>query len=646
MPQTTTNDKRPAVAVSSPAPDRVRLVVGQLTVNGLVSDPYPAAAATAAAAGVASFRNLQYARIAGRWHEAVPVDLPSTVGVWDATRWGPRPPQTLDIMHCETRHLYPRMSVFDSVSEFDCLNLNIYTPLATLQAAATDTDTDTPSAASAALLPVIVWIHGGSFEWGDGGSECGTYRPRKNLRGHPRGRETRMLTPPAQTGSSSSAARSRPASPCWSSASTTGWARWASSRPRSCARRRAPAARPATAIWASTTSGWLCNGFVSALVLWLSLVSVTADTDQVARHIRIFGGDPSRITMAGESAGAISVLAHLRGNVPVARNALIMSSGTVGPVPFAAARAGFDQACAALGLAHTAPAAAKLAALRRLPFEQLYALAAGRLDTMLCEDPLFFADWAGQRFEALPALPAWIDRVVVGQLCEETSTRYYDWSLRPAPELLADWRALYTAPGYADEVLAVYGVDTGKSTQAADVARALVACTSDALFSLATYSTAVTHLGSGGGGGGGDDGDDGRAYLYRVDQPDLVATHPDFRGHAYHSLDNAYLFCFPAVAGPDAPPAMREAAAAFSGAALDLAHGDSLWPPLRRGAANTHAVYSGTGRHAEALAEPRWLPLVDTEERYQQFMRSKDIIWTSSAIAAERLLRTTGGGSA
>jgi hypothetical protein len=136
------------------------IAMNDLVLNGLLSQPQDGHAS------VASFRNLKYAEIPGRWFEARLVDLESQKGVWDATAWGPRPPQPFHPMHNLTGHLYPRQSLDDPMSEFECLNLNVYTPVAALQVAARN---------SPELLPVIVWIHGGSFEWGDGGCECGTY---------------------------------------------------------------------------------------------------------------------------------------------------------------------------------------------------------------------------------------------------------------------------------------------------------------------------------------------------------------------------------------------------------------------------------------------------------------------------------------
>lgn len=151
-----------AATVSNKGADAITLKIGDLGINGLLSQKRE----QQECGSVASFRNLKYASIPGRWYEAVPLDLASQKGVWDATQWGPRSPQTIDKMHVATGHLYPRLSVYDAESEFECLNLNVYTPVTAL-GGAESTDSH-PSG-----LPVIVWIHGGSFEWGDGGCEFG-----------------------------------------------------------------------------------------------------------------------------------------------------------------------------------------------------------------------------------------------------------------------------------------------------------------------------------------------------------------------------------------------------------------------------------------------------------------------------------------
>lgn len=142
--------KTPVTDSSALDAERVTLTINNLTINGFASQE----------SKVANFRNIQYARFAARWHQAMPVDPTKEKGVIDATQWGPRPPQPIDVLHDATRHLYPRMSTFDRQSEFECLNLNIYGPKDALKGRTRG-------------LPVLVWIHGGAFVYGDGGCEFG-----------------------------------------------------------------------------------------------------------------------------------------------------------------------------------------------------------------------------------------------------------------------------------------------------------------------------------------------------------------------------------------------------------------------------------------------------------------------------------------
>ena len=59
--------------------ERATIQINKLIINGFVSQD----------SSVANFRNIQYARIPGRWHEAVPVDITKERGVLDATQVGP-----------------------------------------------------------------------------------------------------------------------------------------------------------------------------------------------------------------------------------------------------------------------------------------------------------------------------------------------------------------------------------------------------------------------------------------------------------------------------------------------------------------------------------------------------------------------------
>jgi hypothetical protein len=122
---------------------------------------------------VSNFLNIPYARIPARWHQAIPIDPRHETGTINATHYGPRCPQPVDVLHhVAVKYLYPRLATFDRQSEFECLNLNIYAP-ANVVAEATASSEGRREWKKGS--PVLVWIHGGALLYGDGGRESGIY---------------------------------------------------------------------------------------------------------------------------------------------------------------------------------------------------------------------------------------------------------------------------------------------------------------------------------------------------------------------------------------------------------------------------------------------------------------------------------------
>lgn len=124
------------------------ICIGKYSIKGCTSS-----------SGVLNYLGIPYGHIPARFRQAQLIDSSQLEGVHDGRQYGPVCPQAVDEPRLWRAHLYEGIQHSDSlpVSEYDCLNLNVYTP----------------AGCSAHALPVFVWIHGGGFVVGDGGPEYG-----------------------------------------------------------------------------------------------------------------------------------------------------------------------------------------------------------------------------------------------------------------------------------------------------------------------------------------------------------------------------------------------------------------------------------------------------------------------------------------
>ncbi|KAG9070486.1 Carboxylesterase 5A [Linnemannia hyalina] len=102
---------------------------------------------------VAKFLNVPFAVVEERWRPATKVQ--AWDGVRDATKLGPMPPQQTENNAFLSMFLgVPEKFVYDEdMSERDCLNCNIFMPASAV--------------GSSEELPVLVWIHGGGMQCSD-----------------------------------------------------------------------------------------------------------------------------------------------------------------------------------------------------------------------------------------------------------------------------------------------------------------------------------------------------------------------------------------------------------------------------------------------------------------------------------------------
>ena len=129
--------------------EQTMVSINNLRINGFVNS----------VTGNTNFLGVSYARIPARFYEAKLINPHDEVGTIEAVKYGPCCPQPPDVIHDSTAYLYPKVMNAANSAEFSCLSVNIYTP---------------PSIfASHKKLPVMAWIHGGAFTYGDASDEYG-----------------------------------------------------------------------------------------------------------------------------------------------------------------------------------------------------------------------------------------------------------------------------------------------------------------------------------------------------------------------------------------------------------------------------------------------------------------------------------------
>lgn len=173
----------------------------------------------------------------------------------------------------------------------------------------------------------------------------------------------------------------------------------------------------------------------------------------IQNSIHHFGGDAAQVTIAGESAGAASVLCHLKGGRALFKQAMIQSS----PIPrlrtLEEAQTGFDKLVKSAGIPTDAAAPEKLAALRALSADQLLELFDGSV-SMPIIDPEWFAEHnrATLRSPSFWArFPDWCSQVILGHTKDEAALFLTPFQTCPDEELVEFVHSL--APDVGDQVL-------------------------------------------------------------------------------------------------------------------------------------------------------------------------------------------------
>ncbi|GLA67599.1 hypothetical protein AtubIFM54640_011267 [Aspergillus tubingensis] len=523
------------------------------------------------ARGVSHFLGIQYAQIPARFRQAQLLSPESLDGIIDARQYGPVAPQPPDSSRSTRAHLFAGAPAANlEQSEFDCLRLNIYAPPAGVV-----------SSGDRSTVPVVVWIHGGGLTIENGNADfSGDFLVDHSTRN---GKPIVFVSINYRLGAFGFISSSE----LFEEAIGHGEAGWANQ----------------------------------------GLHDQRLALQWVNKYIHFFGGDSARVTIAGESAGAWSVLAHLRSDQALCQRGIMQSAPSWCLLRTEEAQDQFDSMIKRTGLPLTASGTEKLAALRSVPVEDLIAWNGGLTSPIW--DPKWFVGHTAQEapLDCSEPFPNWVKGIVAGTMRDELAIFGFTKLWRTKKSVVSGLRnalSLTEDPSFCNDVLQEYVVSDAPSDEAA--VNAFITLVADACFSRVPFNLASACTGS-------SASSSPELYLYRFDQPDEGGNSP-VKGAAFHTLDNAYMTRYPAVAGPTAPHSCRATADMFSQMMLRHAYGEAPWDSYVDGRSSPDSSLSPQSRarfvfegdqsrlenvsHDETL---RWERLLTLEERVKTFAR-------------------------
>lgn len=331
---------------------------------------------------------------------------------------------------------------------------------------------------------------------------------------------------------------------------------------------------------------------------WLAFQSLTLN--QIQENIQFFGGNGYELTAAGESAGACSILTHLRSNFPAFQRAFIMSAASLKPVPFSVAQDRFDGLVSKMGIAPTAPAGDKLAALRSLTCEELNRLNGPGVSPPT-HDPEFSPELEeGLFLENNTPFPSWLKGIVIGSTSEEAALFFLKGVT--GSEGVSAVKSVYGDTEFAQELLQNYQIEESHAPDSGT--DGLIGLVTDAALGSAAHAISSEHP-------------EVPVSLYSFEQKDPFPNSP-WAGRAFHSLGNSMLFRLPTVAGPNADRGTRVTSDRFSEALISLTHGQQPWESYHQG----HKMMVFDGERSGIVqtdGKPRWASVTQTQERLELF---------------------------
>jgi carboxylesterase type B len=288
----------------------------------------------------------------------------------------------------------------------------------------------------------------------------------------------------------------------------------------------------------------------------------------IQSSIHHFGGDASKVTTAGESAGAACILYHLKGTQPLFQRAIIESTPALRLRSLDEAQAQFDRLVELTGIPSHASAQEKLAALRCLPADRLVELFDGSL-SMPIEDPGWVVPH--EHFNsASPTfwgeMPDWCQHVILGHTEDEAALFFTNM------RSLSDSQILAFVQSVIPEVPIEKFSHKGES-----ILQQLIAWVTEDTFVRPAIEMALTACSTG-----------HKVYFYSIATKDPFPG--PLQGFSWHSVGVPMTFYQPPGRVYASIAATQER---MSSAHLDFVHGLEPWEAF--GKARRHMCWDGEG---------------------------------------------------
>jgi len=255
----------------------------------------------------------------------------------------------------------------------------------------------------------------------------------------------------------------------------------------------------------------------------------------IQRYIHLFGGNPDRVTLSGESAGAHSVWCQIKGRTTnLFSRAIIRSFPPARSSNFEDAQKRFDSIIEKLGVHPEAPGVQKVAALRSLSAQELVGFWDGSAFPPVLDDVWMALPEADVEFGSLEYwtdAPSWVKEVISGCTKDEAilfcGEQWQNWTWDQAKASLES-----VLPSHILDTVLKSPVYKDKKTPL----EAMNAVVSDASFIGASVIGAEMQAARNKG--------KLRVYFYIMEAPD---QHPGpLQGWAAHAADVSTVFYQPA----------------------------------------------------------------------------------------------------